>query len=98
MTQEPGNQAADMQSLSDTTAGIYEAVATLEHGGRQPRRSVIIDATGLEHDVVEHGLDDLVSAGLLVTAGERGDADPVYVPSSRGWSAAPEQAEGHHLL
>jgi hypothetical protein len=95
MTRDTGRLPADMQSISDASAGIYEAVATLEHGGRRPSRSAIIAVTGLADDVVERGLGELVSAGLLVAA-EDGD-DPVYVPASRGWSAAPEQAEGHHL-
>lgn len=96
MTWEPGSGPADMQSISDTMAGIYEAVATLEHGGRQATRDVISNATGLPDEVVGHELDDLVSAGLLVPVSDR--ADTAYVPSSRGWSATPDHAEGHHLM
>jgi hypothetical protein len=96
MTWTPGNRPADMQSISDTMAGVYEAVATLEHGGRQATRAVISNATGLPDAVVRHELDDLVSAGLLIPVSDR--ADTAYMPSSRGWSAVPDQAEGHHLL
>lgn len=95
MTRNTGKLPADMQSISDASAGIYEAIATLEHGGRRPSRSAVIAATGLAPDAVEHGLHELVSAGLLVEADDRDG--PVYVPASRGWSAAPQQAEGHHL-
>lgn len=95
MTRDTGNLPADMQSITDDSAGIYEAIATLEHGGRRASRSAVVAATGLADDVVEHRLDELVSARLLVEADD-GD-DPVYVPARRGWSAAPEQAEGHHL-
>ncbi len=95
MARDTGKLSADMQSISDTSAGIYEAVATLEHGGRRPSRSAVIAATGLAPDVVGHGLHELVSTGLLVEADDRDG--PVYVPASRGWSAAPQQAEGHHL-
>jgi hypothetical protein len=95
MTRNTGRLPADMQSISDASAGIYEAVATLEHGGHRSSRSAIISVTGLADDVVERGLDELVRAGLLV-ADDDSD-DPVYIPASRGWSAAPEQAEGHHL-
>jgi hypothetical protein len=95
MTWDTGKLPADMQSISDASAGIYEAIATLEHGGRRPSRSAVIAVTRLGPDVVEHGLQELVSAGLLVEADDRDG--PVYVPASRGWSAAPQQAEGHHL-
>jgi DNA-binding transcriptional regulator PaaX len=84
-----------MQTISDTTAGIYEAVATLEHGGRASRRTAVIEATGLSDDAVRTGLEELVRAGMLERVGD--GPDPQYEPSRRGWSAVPEQAEGHHL-
>jgi hypothetical protein len=86
---------ADVQEISDASAGIYEAVATLEHGGHEPNRDAVIRATGLADDEVCRRLDELVRAGLLVTADE--SSVPVYRPASRGWSAVPDQAEGHHL-
>jgi hypothetical protein len=95
MTREPGSMPADTQAITDASAGVYEAVATLEHGGYESSRGAIIAATGLAEDAVDRCLDELVGAGLLVT--DDGGGEPVYVPARRGWSAAPEQAEGHHL-
>jgi hypothetical protein len=95
VTTDRGRLPADMQSITDNSAGIYEAIATLEHGGRRPTRGAVVAVTGLADDVVDHGLDELLSGGFLITAVD-GD-EPVFVPARRGWSAAPQQAEGHHL-
>jgi hypothetical protein len=95
MTRDPGNMPADTQAVTDTSTGVYEAIATLEHGGHPTSRSAIIAATGLPDEVVDRSIDELVSVGLLVTA--ENDGEPAYEPANRGWSAAPEQAEGHHL-
>jgi hypothetical protein len=96
MTPERGDMPADMQSIGDASAGIYEAIATLEHGGSRATRGAVVAVTGLADEAVDQGLDELVGAGLLVAADD-GGGEPVYVPASRGWSAAPERAEGHHL-
>jgi hypothetical protein len=94
MTRSPGDMPADTQTITDVSAGVYEAVATLEHGGHRPSRSAVIAATGLADDLVDRCIDELAGAGMLIVAY---DGEPVYTPASRGWSAAPEQAEGHHL-
>jgi hypothetical protein len=95
MTHYSDNMPADTQSVTDMSTGVYEAVATLEHGGHQATRSAVIVATGLADDVVDRCTVELISAGLLVAADD--GYEPVYAPAVRGWSAAPEQAEGHHL-
>ena len=95
MTRDPGDMPADTQAITDTSTGVYEAIATLEHGGHSTSRSAVIAATGLPDDVVDGCIDELISTGMLVAADDVGE--PVYVPARRGWSAAPEQAEGHHL-
>jgi hypothetical protein len=94
MTRSPGDMPADTQTITDVSAGVYEAVATLEHGGHRPSRSAVIAATGLADDLVDRCIDELTGAGMLIVAY---DGEPVYTPANRGWSAAPEQAEGHHL-
>jgi hypothetical protein len=95
MTRDPGNMPPDTQAITDTSADVYEAIATLEHGGHSTSRSAVIAATRLPDDVVDGCIDELVATGMLVAADN--DGDPVYEPANRGWSAAPEQAEGHHL-
>jgi hypothetical protein len=85
----------DIQAVSDTTAGIYEAIATLEYLGHRVSHSALVAATGLREDVVSAGLDALLSEGLLTAEDDRGER--VYVPARRGWSAVPEQAEGKGL-
>jgi hypothetical protein len=95
MTRDPGDMPADMQAITDTSTGVYEAIATLEHGGHSTSRSAVIAATRLPDDVVDGCIDELISIGMLVAADDAGE--PVYAPARRGWSAAPEQAEGHHL-
>jgi hypothetical protein len=74
---------------------VYEAVATLEYTGRRPSRNALLTASQLPPDVLDGALAGLTGAGLLTTGDST--AGPVYVPSRRGWSAKPDQAEGHKL-
>jgi len=85
----------DIQTVTDTSAGIYEAIATLEYSGTPATRSAITSATGLPDDVIDESLAAMLSEGLLRTALDRGE--PVYVPAHRGWSTMPEQPEGKGL-
>jgi hypothetical protein len=82
----------DTQSLSDTSADIYEAIATLEHAGRRASRSELADITALPDQVIDESLADMVGHGLL-TSSDDGEGE-VYVPARRGWSAAPDQTTG----
>jgi DNA-binding transcriptional ArsR family regulator len=87
----------DVQSLSDTTVMIYEAIATLEFSGQRPSRRNIAGATSLSQPSLDEHLTDMTRRGLLRTTDEKADDGPVYIPAQRGWSAAPEQAEGHRM-
>jgi hypothetical protein len=87
----------DVQSLSDTSVMIYEAVATLEFSGQRPSRRNIAGATSLPQQSVDKELDEMTRRGLLRISDEKADDGPVYIPAQRGWSAAPEQAEGHRM-
>jgi hypothetical protein len=87
----------DVQSLSDTTVMIYEAIATLEFSGQRPSRRNIAGATSLSQPSLDEQLADMTRRGLLRISDEKADDGPVYIPAQRGWSAAPEQAEGHHM-
>jgi hypothetical protein len=97
MAEQPDPMGLDVQGLSDTTVMIYEAIATLEFSGQRPSRRKIADATSLSQRSVDEQLDDMTRRGLLRTTDEKADDGPVYIPAQRGWSAAPEQAEGHRM-
>ncbi len=87
----------DVQSMSDAAVMIYEAVATLEFSGQRPSLPNIADATALSSSSLAEELADMTQRGLLRITDEKADDGPVYVPAQRGWSAAPEQAEGHRM-
>jgi hypothetical protein len=95
MSSKPKTRHPDIQTITDISAGIYEAVATLEYSGTPATRGAITAATGLADDVIDQSLAAMLSEGLLSTALDRGE--PVYVPTQRGWSTVPEQAEGKGL-
>lgn len=95
MTSKPRAQHPDIQAVTDITADIYEAIATLEYSGTPATRGAITAATGLADGVIDQSLAALLSEGLLSTALDQGE--PVYVPTHRGWSTVPEQAEGKGL-
>jgi predicted transcriptional regulator len=80
----------DQVMLSAAEAEVYEAIATLEFIGHQVTAETLVAATDLDEDTVIWALRSLSERGALRS--ERRDGAPVYVPSHRGWSAAPEQA------
>jgi hypothetical protein len=84
----------DLQSVTDVSADVYEAIATLEYSGLPTSRSQIAAATRLDDEVLDEALQSMTGKGMLRTGG--GD-DPVYVPAQRGWSAQPGQAKGQKL-
>jgi hypothetical protein len=94
MARKPETPHVDLQSVNDVSAGVYEAIATLEYSGRPTSRSQIAAATRLDDDVLDEALWSMTSKGMLRTDG--GD-DPAYVPAQRGWSAQPDQAKGQKL-
>jgi hypothetical protein len=85
----------EMQRVTDDMAGIYEAIATLEYSGREPSRSALADVTELPDQVLDDNLNAMSRLGLLVRQDHGGEA--VSVPAQRGWSTAPDQAEGPKL-
>jgi hypothetical protein len=87
----------DVQSLSDTTVMIYEAIATLEFSGQRTSLRNIAGATSLPVPSVDEQLADMTRRGLLRVTDEKARDGPVYIPAQRSWSAAPEQAEGHRM-
>lgn len=95
MAQTPKAPHVDMQIVTDQMAHLYEAIATIEHGGRAPSRSAIAEATKLPESELDKNLASLTGLGMLRV--DEGDGEPVYVPSRRGWSAEPDQAEGQKL-
>jgi hypothetical protein len=90
----PGDQPfADQVSLLGMEADVYEAIATLEFLGRPVTAADITAATGsasLHEPTVLAALQALTDRGLLTVTDT--DTEPAYQPTSRGWSAAPEQA------
>jgi hypothetical protein len=96
MTQQPAAPPSEIHGISDTMTDVYEAVATLEYTGRGPSRDALLTATRLPPDVLDDALAGLTGAGLLTTTGDS-TSGSVYVPSRRGWSAKPDQAEGQKL-
>jgi hypothetical protein len=95
MTETPRPPHTDMQKLSDSSADVYEAIATLEFTGRTVSRSQLAAATGLSDAAVAANLRVLLEHDFVL---ERGGApEPVYVPARRGWSAVPGQATGKAL-
>jgi hypothetical protein len=94
---KPDPVRMDVQSLSDTTVMIYEAIATLEFSGQRPSRRKIADATSLSQPSLDEQLADMTRRGLLRISDENADDGRVYIPAQRGWSAAPEQAEGYRM-
>jgi hypothetical protein len=95
VAQTPEPAHVDMQAVSDDMAGIYEVIATLEHGGREPSRSAIAAETDLPDPVLDQNLAAMAGLGLLTA--EDHDGEAVYAPARRGWSVQPDQAEGQKL-
>lgn len=82
----------DAQSLRDLDTYVYETIATLEYTGRPATRGQIAAVAELDDRVLDETLADLVGRGLLVRF-DAGD-EPGFEPADRGWSTAPEQAQG----
>jgi hypothetical protein len=87
----------DVQSLPGTAVTIYEAIATLEFCGQRASFSNIASASCLSEPTLEKELSEMTRRGLVRMTDERAEDGPVYIPAQRGWSAAPEQGEGHHM-
>ena len=79
-------------SLTDTDTYLYEAIATMEYTGQPVTRDEIQAVAGLDDATLDRALDELTRRGLLTRATV--DDAPVYEPADRGWSTAPDQAQG----
>jgi hypothetical protein len=88
----PNTPQPDMQVLNDTSAGVYEAIATLEHGGHRVSRADLAAATGLPDAELAASLTAMTSQGLVNEVDD--GKGIVYVPSHRGWSTAPDRSKG----
>ena len=75
----------DAQALTDTDTHIYEAIATLEQGGRPVTQAAIAAAAGLDDDTVRQALRGLTERGVLVRT-QPADV-PVFELARRDWSA-----------
>jgi DNA-binding transcriptional MocR family regulator len=95
VTEMPSPPHPDMQKLSDSSADLYEAIATLEYTGRTVSRSQLAAATGLSDAAVAENLRLLLEHDFVRE--RAGAPEPVYVPARRGWSAVPSQATGKPL-
>jgi predicted transcriptional regulator len=95
MTNEVDPVRRDVQSLPDSALMIYEAIATLEFCGQRPSLSNIARTTSLDLRALEEELAELTRRGLILISDEEADDAPTYVPAQRGWSAVPEEPEGH---
>ncbi len=78
----------DAQAFTDLDTQVYEAVATLEYGGRAVTRGEVVEATGQDAAAVGEVLDVLTEHGVLVRrSADGGDA---FELARRDWSATPE--------
>jgi hypothetical protein len=85
----------DAQTLTDTGAYIFEAIATLEFTGHDASRAAIAAAARIDDSLLDQALAEMTSAGLLSVREVDGEA--VYTPARRDWSTQPGHAEGHPL-
>jgi hypothetical protein len=79
-------------SLTDVDTYLYEAIATMEYTGQPVTRDEIKAVAGLDDATLDAALAGLTRRGLLTQTTV--DGAPVYEPSDRGWSTAPEQGKG----
>jgi hypothetical protein len=82
----------DSQSLRDVDTYVYETIATLEYTGRAATRGQIAAVADLDDRVLDETLTELVRRRLLVESDA--DGQPAFEPADRGWSTAPDQAQG----
>jgi hypothetical protein len=78
----------DAQTLTDASAQVYEAVATLEYAGHSVTRDEVMTATDLDDPTVGEILDALTAQGVLICTptGSGG----TFALARRDWSATPD--------
>jgi DNA-binding GntR family transcriptional regulator len=78
----------DAQTLTDTEAHVYEAIATLEYANRPVTEAEIAAVAGVDHETIHEIVSAFAESGMLVrTEGREG---PVFELARRDWSAAPD--------
>lgn len=92
MTSGSDRPYVDAQTLTDTEAHVYEAVATLEYANRPVTEAEIAAVAGVDHETVREILQAFTECGMLART-ERPDG-PAYELTRRDWSAAPD-TPGH---
>jgi hypothetical protein len=92
MTADSDRPYVDTVSLTDVDTHVYEAIATLEYTGRPATRSQIAAVAGLDDQALDQTLAKLAGRGMLTRSDV--DGEPAFEPADRGWSAAPDQAQG----
>ena len=88
MTSGSDRPFVDAQTLTDTEAHVYEAIATLEYANRPVTEAEIAAVAGLGHDTVHEILLGFTECGMLVRT--EGPEGPVFELARRDWSAAPD--------
>lgn len=88
MTSDSDRPFVDAQTLTDTEAHVYEAIATLEYANRPVTEAEIAAVAGLDHDTVREILQGFTECGMLVRTEAR--EGPVFELARRDWSAAPD--------
>lgn len=88
MTADSDRPFVDAQTLSDTEAHVYEAVATLENAGRPVTGPEISASAGLDEREVDEILQEFTEVGLVRRSGAPGEAR--FELARRDWSAAPD--------
>ena len=83
----------DRETIVGDEANVYEAIATLEFLGRAVTLTDLSGATGMTQERVEAALSGLTERGVVIAASEKSESD--FEPANRGWSTAPDQANGH---
>jgi hypothetical protein len=93
MTSDSGRPYVDAQTLTNVDTYVYETIATLEYTGKPATRSQIAAVADLDDQVLDESLSSLVDRSLIVQMDAR-DGEPAFEPAERGWSTAPDQAQG----
>ncbi len=88
MTSGSDRPYVDAQTLTDTEAHVYEAIATLEYANRPVTETEVASVAGVDHEKVGEILQAFTEHGVLLrTESPDGTA---FELARRDWSAAPD--------
>lgn len=88
MTSDSDRPFVDAQTLTDTEAHVYEAIATLEYANRPVTEAEIAAVASVDHETIHEIVRAFAECGMLVQA--EGPDGPVFELARRDWSAAPD--------